>query len=250
MSYQTETGRASAGIGGLVRFLIVIAAPLAGFLAASSFEHCGPRLLSMAIGVGLVTLRPGAVPRDHAPRCVRRHRLHDLRHAVCSAGGPAIDHAGLGFKGRAMEVEPRIDLAKVTLAAFALAAVANRFWLHWCSITLADAATGVPVAATMAVAGLRPGINAGLCAIWALWGVLCLAGLFLLRHAGHIGDDVIVALAFCAVLANAAERELTEALPPAPAPRRAQLRALFQTAPAPSWPSSEPRTSSGAARRS
>ena len=63
MSYQAETGRSSAGIGGLVRLLIVIAAPLAGFLAASSFEHCGPRLLSMAIGVGLVAPRPGAWPR-------------------------------------------------------------------------------------------------------------------------------------------------------------------------------------------
>ena len=150
-----------------------------------------------------------------------------------------------------MQVEPRIDLAKATLAVFALAAVTNRFWLHWCSITLADAATGVLVAATVAVAGQRPGINAGLCAMWALWGVLCLAGMFLLRHAGHIGADVIVALAFCAVLANAAERELTEALPPVPAPRWAQLRALFQTVPAPSWPSSEPTdASSGAARRS
>ena len=64
MSYQAETGRASAGIGGLVRLLIVIAATLAGFLAASSFEHCGPRLLSMAIGVGLVAPAAGArLPR-------------------------------------------------------------------------------------------------------------------------------------------------------------------------------------------
>ncbi len=149
-----------------------------------------------------------------------------------------------------MQVEPRIDLAKATLAVFALAAVANRFWLHWCSIALADVATGVLVAATVAVAGLRPGVNAWLCVGWALWGALCLAGLFLLRHAGHIGADVIVVLAFCAVLANAAERELTEALPPAPVPRWARLRALFQTAPAPSWPSSgQPDTSSGAARR-
>ena len=59
-----------------------------------------------------------------------------------------------------MQVEPRIDLAKATLAVFALAAVANRFWLHWCSITLADVATGVLVAATVAVAGQRPGVNA------------------------------------------------------------------------------------------
>ena len=149
-----------------------------------------------------------------------------------------------------MQVEPRTDLAKATLAVFALAALANRFWLHQCSLTLADAATGVLVAATVAVAGQRPGINAGLCAMWALWGVLCLAGLFLLRHAGHIGTDAVMALAFCAVLANAAESELAEALPPVPAPRWARLRALFQTAPAPSWPSSEqPDASSGAARR-
>ncbi len=150
-----------------------------------------------------------------------------------------------------MQVEPRIDLAKTTLAAFALAALANRFWLHWCSITLADAATGVLVAATVAMAGQRPAINAWLSVIWALWGVLCLAGLFLLRHAGHIGADVIVALAFCAVLANAAERELAEALPPAPTPRWVQLRTPFQTAPAPIWPSSgQPDASSDSARRS
>jgi hypothetical protein len=86
-----------------------------------------------------------------------------------------------------MQVEPRIDLVKATLAAFALAALANRFWLHWCSITLADAATGVLVAATVAVAGQRPAINAWLCAIWALWGVLCLAGLFVLRRPGERG---------------------------------------------------------------
>jgi hypothetical protein len=150
-----------------------------------------------------------------------------------------------------MQVEPRIDLAKATLAAFAFAALANRFWLHWCSITLADAATGVLVAATVAAAGQRPGINARLCAIWALWGALCLAALFLLRHAAHIGTDAVMALAFCAVLANAAESELTEVPPPAQVPRWVQLRALFQTAPAPSWPSSGPTdASSGAARRS
>ena len=48
MSYQVEAGRSGAGIGGLVRLFIVLAAPAAGFLAASSFEHCGPRLLWMA----------------------------------------------------------------------------------------------------------------------------------------------------------------------------------------------------------
>jgi hypothetical protein len=146
-----------------------------------------------------------------------------------------------------MQVEPRIDLAKATLAVLALAALANRFWLHWCSLTLADAATGLLVAATVAAAGLRPGLNARLFAAWALWGALCLAMLFVLRP-DHIGADAVTALAFCAILANAAERELTEALPPAPAPRRAQLRARFQTAP--SWPSSgQPDASSGAARR-
>jgi hypothetical protein len=148
-----------------------------------------------------------------------------------------------------MQVEPRIDLAKATLATLALAAVANRFWLHWCSLTLADVATGVLVAATLAAAGLRPGINAWLCAVWALWGVLCLAGMFLLRRIAHIGADATVALAFCAVLANAAERELAEALPPARVPRWARLRALFQTAPASSWPpSGQPDASSGARR--
>jgi hypothetical protein len=99
-----------------------------------------------------------------------------------------------------MQVEPRIDLAKATLAAYALAALANRFRLHWCSLTLADAATGVLVAATAVVAGLRPGVNALLCAAWALWGALCLAMLFMLRP-DHIGAEVIVALSFCAVLA-------------------------------------------------
>jgi hypothetical protein len=127
-----------------------------------------------------------------------------------------------------MEVEPRTDLAKATLA---------------------DGATGVLVAATVAAAGLRPGINARLCAVWALWGVLCLAGMFLLRRVAHIGADATMAQAFCAILANAAERELAEALPPARAPRWAQLR-HSKTARAPSWPSSEqPDASSGATRR-
>jgi hypothetical protein len=149
-----------------------------------------------------------------------------------------------------MQVESRIDSAKATLAVLGFAAVANRFWLHWCSLTLADGATGVLVAATVAAAGLRPGANARLCAVWALWCGLCLAGMFLLRRIAHIGADATVALAFCAILANAAERELAEALPPARAPRWAQLRAHFKTARAPSWPSSEqPDASSGATRR-
>ncbi len=150
-----------------------------------------------------------------------------------------------------MQVELRIDLAKATLAVFALAAVANRFWLHWCSITPADLIAGVLVAATVAVAGLRPGANARLFAMWMLWGVLCLGELFLLRRVDHIGVEVIMALGFSALFANAAERELTDALPPVPAraPRWARFRALFR--PALAGPSSEPTdASSGAARRS
>jgi hypothetical protein len=116
-----------------------------------------------------------------------------------------------------MRVESRIHLAKATLAVLALAALANRFWLHWCGLTLADGATGLLVAATLAVAGLRPGINALLCAVWTLWAALCLVLLFVLRP-DHIGADAVAALSFCGVLASAAEYEQAEARPPASAP--------------------------------
>ena len=48
MSSKTKTGRAGTGIG-LIRLIIVFAATVAGFLAASSVEHCGSRRLSAAI---------------------------------------------------------------------------------------------------------------------------------------------------------------------------------------------------------
>ena len=123
-----------------------------------------------------------------------------------------------------MQVEPRIDLAKATLAVFALAAVANRFWLHWCSITPADLIAGVLVAATVAVAGLRPGANARLFAMWMLWGVLCLGELFLLRRVDHIGVEVIMALGFSA---SSRARATLGAVPrPLPA---STGRAVFRT---------------------
>jgi hypothetical protein len=103
-----------------------------------------------------------------------------------------------------MQVDPRIDLAKAALAVLVLAAVANRFWLHWCSVTPADLVAGVLVAATVAVVGQRPGTNTRLFAMWALWGLLCLGGMFLLRRVDHIGVEVIMALGFSAVFASAA----------------------------------------------
>ncbi len=74
-----------------------------------------------------------------------------------------------------MQVDPRIDLAKAALAVLVLAAVANRFWLHWCSVTPADLVAGVLVAATVAVVGQRPGTKpgssrcgrSGACSAWA-----------------------------------------------------------------------------------
>ncbi len=98
MSYQAEAGRSSAGIGSLVRLLIVIAAPWAGFLAASSFEHCGPRLLSMAIGVGLVAPAAGGV----AARIMRFDALGAIVFVILAtlfvlAAGPMMDQCRPGF---------------------------------------------------------------------------------------------------------------------------------------------------------
>ena len=98
MSYQAEAGRSSAGIGGLVRLLIVIGAPLAGFLAASSFEHCGPRLLSMAIGVGLVAPAAGSV----AARIMRFDAFGAIVFIILATlfvlvAGPMMDQCRPGF---------------------------------------------------------------------------------------------------------------------------------------------------------
>jgi hypothetical protein len=68
MSYKTEPGRVSAGIG-LVRLIIVYAATLAGFWAASSVEHCGSRALSMAIVAVLAAFAVyGAIVRIMHPK--------------------------------------------------------------------------------------------------------------------------------------------------------------------------------------
>jgi hypothetical protein len=105
MSYQAKTGRASAGIGGLVRFLrglvpflIVIEAPLIGFQAASSFEHCGPRLLSMALGVGLVAPAAGSV----AARIMRFDAFGAIVFIILATlfvlvAGPMMDQCRPGF---------------------------------------------------------------------------------------------------------------------------------------------------------
>jgi hypothetical protein len=61
MSYEAEAGRSSAALGGLMRLLVIVGAPTAGFLAASGFEHCGGRLLSMAIGVGIGIPAAGSI---------------------------------------------------------------------------------------------------------------------------------------------------------------------------------------------
>ena len=98
MSYQAEARRSGAGIGGLVRLLIVIFAPTAGFLAASGFEHCGPRLLSMAIGVGLVAPAAGSV----ATRIMRFDALGAIVFVILAAlfvfaAGPMMDQCRPGF---------------------------------------------------------------------------------------------------------------------------------------------------------
>ncbi len=98
MSYQAETGRASAGIGGLVRLLIVIAATSAGFLAASSVEHCGPRLLSMAIGVGLAApAAGGAVARVMHLDAFGTIVFIIFATLFVLAGGPMMDQCRPGF---------------------------------------------------------------------------------------------------------------------------------------------------------
>jgi hypothetical protein len=124
------------------------------------------------------------------------------------------------LRGRAVLAENRVNLVKAALAVLALTALVNRFWLHWCSITPADLIAGVLVAITVAATGQRPGASARLFAMWALWGMLCLAGMLLLRRVDHIGAEVIVALGFSAVFADAAHRELADALPPAPTPEQ------------------------------
>ena len=98
MSYQAEARRSGAGMSGLVRLLIVVGAPLAGFLAASGFEHCGPRLLSMAIGVGLVAPAAGSV----AARIMRFDAFGAIVFIILSAlfvfaAGPMMDQCRPGF---------------------------------------------------------------------------------------------------------------------------------------------------------
>ena len=97
MSYKAESGRASPGIG-LVRLIIVFAATLAGFLAASSFEHCGPRLLSMAIGVGLAGPAAGSV----AARIMRFDAFGAIVFVILATlfvlvAGPMMDQCRPGF---------------------------------------------------------------------------------------------------------------------------------------------------------
>ena len=98
MSYQTEARRSGAGIAGLVRLLIVLGAPLAGFLAASSFDHCGPRLLSMAIGVGLAAPAAGSV----AVRIMRFDAFGAIAFIILATAfvyfaGPMMDQCRPGF---------------------------------------------------------------------------------------------------------------------------------------------------------
>ena len=98
MSYQVEAGRSGAGIGGLVRLFIVLAAPAAGFLAASSFEHCGPRLLWMAMGVGLVAPVAGSV----AARIMRFDAFGAIVFVILATlfvlvAGPMMDQCRPGF---------------------------------------------------------------------------------------------------------------------------------------------------------
>jgi hypothetical protein len=98
MSYQAVAGRSGAGIAGLVRLLIVIGAPWAGFLAASASSHCGPRLLSMAIGVGLAAPAAGGV----AVRIMRFDTFGAIVFIILATlfvlvAGPMMDQCRPGF---------------------------------------------------------------------------------------------------------------------------------------------------------
>jgi hypothetical protein len=71
---------------------------LAGFLAASASSHCGPRLLSMAIGVGLAAPAAGAV----AARIMRFDALGAIVFIVLATAfvyfaGPMMDQCRPGF---------------------------------------------------------------------------------------------------------------------------------------------------------
>ena len=126
-----------------------------------------------------------------------------------------------------MLAQNRINLMKAALAVLALVALANRFWLHWCSITPADLIAGVLVAATVAARGLSASVKLSLIVVWGAFEVLCAVEMFVFRQFDHIGVEVVMALGFSAVLASAAEQELTAALPPVPSPARGL--AVFRT---------------------
>jgi hypothetical protein len=62
MSINTFAGSAGAGFYVLLlRIFVIVAAPALGFLYAETFEYCGPRLLSICAGVGIVVPFAGSV---------------------------------------------------------------------------------------------------------------------------------------------------------------------------------------------
>jgi hypothetical protein len=98
MSLQAQTGRVSSGLGGLMRLLIAIAAPLAGFLAVSNVEHCGPRLLLMSLGMGIASI----AARSVAARIMRLDAFGTLVFAILTTAfvfvaGPLMDQCRPGF---------------------------------------------------------------------------------------------------------------------------------------------------------
>jgi hypothetical protein len=88
MSYQAEVGR----------LLIALAALVAGFLVASGFEPCGPRLLSLAIGPAIAVPAAGGV----AARIMRFDAFGAIVFIILAAvfvyfAGPAMHQCRPGF---------------------------------------------------------------------------------------------------------------------------------------------------------
>ena len=123
---------------------------LAGFLAASSFEHCGPRLLSMAIGVGLVALAAGSV----AARIMRFDAFGAIVFIILAAlfvmvAGPMMDQCRAWILGSTM-MNDRTQQIRTALAFVIGAALIDRVFLHLLDITPAALIACVLIAVTLA----------------------------------------------------------------------------------------------------
>ena len=101
MSVETETGRASGRIpiGAALYVAGAIFLLVAGFQLAPHLDHCGPRLLSLCIGGGLVIRIAGAVL---IVRMLRGNALATVAFIAIAtlfvlAAGPMMDQCRPGF---------------------------------------------------------------------------------------------------------------------------------------------------------